>query len=160
MSDDIQHESLQERWLASLHKNSDGHLASDAQAHRHAVQSSHNVAVVYFWQQIEWEGSTVAVLHHEYIHSAQPLPYQDWLARVRHARNTLAVHEWPGFMGFQGWLTQKLKITPLRNNDLLIKIDEKGARGVRITFSRRAYTDETRSADKKTRGKRTCRSGV
>jgi hypothetical protein len=55
-----------------------------------------------------------------------------------------------------GWMTSFIRITPLRNGDLFIKIDKDGATGVRLAFSPRTVKHETRDkakAKQKTRAR-------
>jgi len=134
---------LQDRVLRSLHRSPDGHLAASRKAHKESVLDTHNVATLYVYTK-EDDGYT---MHEHYVFSHQPLQYKEWLEVVIKECFQLEANKSEIFYGVYGWLTGHLRITPMRNGDLFIKIDAEGAKGVRLTFdprknSRRAHNEK------------------
>lgn len=124
-------ELLADRLVRSLHRNPDGHLAGNQQDHKNSIELGHNVAVIYIYTEHE-DGYQ---LHEHYIYSSQPRTYKSWLEAVTEEINRIVDEADQTFYGVYGWATAHIKITPLRNGDLFIKVDNAGARGVRLSFS-------------------------
>jgi hypothetical protein len=122
---------LADRIVRSLHRNADGHLSTASNNHKRSIEHSHNVAVLYLYSEEEPEAY---VLHEHYVYNPKPANYFSW-RRIVHdeVRRVLRTAE-VELYGVYGWVTSHVPITPLRNGDLFIKIDEYGARGVRLTF--------------------------
>lgn len=131
---------LADRLLRSLHRNKDGHLAQAYNRHPHGVEERHNVAILYCYTLTEG----AYTLYQHFVHSQTSLNYKGWLSLV--IAEGIQLHKFSGenFYGVYGWLTSTVAITPLRNGDLFIKIDKEGARGVRLAFSARKASNETR----------------
>lgn len=124
-------ELLMDRLVRSLHRNTDGHLAGNQQGHKESIELNHNVAVLYIYTVHE-DGYE---LGEHYIYSSEPRTYKSWLEAVNEEIDTLVDEADKTFLGVYGWATAHVKITPLRNGDLFIKVDKTGARGVRLSFS-------------------------
>lgn len=122
---------LQDRLLRSLHRNRDGHLAGSKKQHFDSVLETHNIATLYVYTADAESYS----LHEHYVFSHDPLSYKEWLDLVINECFALEDAGLRTYFGVYGWLTNYLRITPLRNGDLFIKIDSEGATGVRLTFN-------------------------
>jgi hypothetical protein len=125
---------LQDRLMRSLHRNKDGHLAANRESHKTSISTEHNIATLYVYS-IDDDGAYM--LHEHYIFSHQPLSYKEWLALVIRECFELDAEKADSYHGVYGWLTNHLRITPMRTGDLFIKIDGEGATGVRLTFDSR-----------------------
>jgi hypothetical protein len=123
---------LRDRLLRTLHKNVDGHLAVDREAHKTAVADNHNAATLFVYT----EEPDAFTLHEHYIYSDKPLTYKQWNVNVQKEAHKILANL-KTLHGIYGWLTTNIFITPLRNGDLFIKVDKNGAHGVRISFSPR-----------------------
>lgn len=121
---------LVDRVLRSLHRNKEGHLSAHQRKHIQAIETSHNVAVLYVYT-VEDDSY---MLHEHYVFSFKPCTYKRWFQIVQEEMERLRENMPDNFYGVYGWLTSYLQITPLRTGDLLIKIDAEGASGVRLTF--------------------------
>lgn len=122
---------LADRLVRSLHRNDDGHLASNQQSHESSVELRHNVAVLYIYTTCE-DGH---MLHEHYIYSSEPLSYKAWRDAVFEEIDQLNEERDESFIGVHAWATAFIKITPMRTGDLFIKVDEMGATGVRLAFN-------------------------
>lgn len=122
---------LQDRLMRSLHRNKDGHLAGSKKDHADAVLTTHNIATLYIYTV----DSNAYMLYEHYVFSHDPLTYQEWLALV--VRECFKIEEAKSstYYGIYGWLTNYMRITPMRNGDLFIKISDEGAKGVRLAFN-------------------------
>lgn len=136
---------LADRVLRSLHRNRDGHLAVSANCHPRSVLPVHNMAVLFCYTQDD----DAYILHEHYLHSFEPQTYKRWLAAVLEEAEALEKYSGENFYGVYGWSTAYVKITPLRNGDLFIKVDADGARGVRLSFSTRTSKQTTRNEKKR-----------
>lgn len=123
---------LQDRLLRSLHKNEHGHLAGGAKEHRDSVSLEHNVAILHIYRI---DADKAYYLEEEYLYSSEPLNYQGWRDVVFEEVDRLTDDPPEGFHGVYGWTTALISITPLRQGDLLIKVDKEGARCVRLAFN-------------------------
>lgn len=121
---------LADRLLRSLHRNTDGHLSSSVRDHRESVLASHNIAVLYVYTVAD----DAYMLHEHYVFSYETLSYEQWLLVAYAECKLLYTNPVKDFHGVYGWQTSYLRITPLRNGDLFIKIDKEGVTGVRLTF--------------------------
>jgi len=122
---------LADRLLRSLHRNIDGHLSSSIRDHNESVLTTHNIAVLYVYTIID----DAYMLHEHYVFSYEPLIYAQWKPIVYEECKLLYDNPVKAFHGVYGWQTSYLRITPLRNGDLFIKIDKEGVTGVRLAFS-------------------------
>lgn len=139
---------LADRLLRSLHRGKDGHLASAHNVHKAGVADEHNVAVLYCYTFDDG----LYTLHHHYVHSETPLTYKKWSDLALSEAKRLHRNSGPNFQGVYGWITSRVQITPLHTGDIFIKIDEEGARGVRLSFSSRKAGNEARKkAQRRTR---------
>ena len=136
---------LADRLLRSLHKNTDGHLSSSIRDHKESVLTSHNIAVLYVYTLVD----NAYTLHEHYIYSYEPLLYLQWRALVYEECKKLYANPVKDFHGVYGWQTSYLRITPLRNGDLFIKIDKDGVTGVRLTFSSASDKSDAHTKAKK-----------
>lgn len=128
---------IADRLLESLHRNRDGHLASSRAEHGEAVESSHNLAVLYLYVRDESEPGEWYFMHEHYVFSHDPRSYKEWLKIVRAEMLALWNNRTAAYLGCYGWATQRLPVTPLRTGDLFIRIDKDGAHGARLTFGPR-----------------------
>ena len=126
-------ELLQDRLLRSLHRNKDGHLASSKKTHLESVDSGHNIATLYVYT---FQDDSY-MLHSHYVYSHEPLQYKEWLDLVVRECFAIEADKTEAYHGIYGWTTGFLRITPMRNGDLFIKIDDDGATGVRLSFNPR-----------------------
>lgn len=131
---------LQDRLVRSLHRNNDGHLAG---SHRgHETDRDHNVAVLYVYTR---DPDGLYTLHEHYAYSEKSLNYKEWCKYAHEeARKIAQQYSKKDLHGVYGWNTAFIQITPLRTGDLFIKIDEKGAHGVRLSFGSRTSKRQTR----------------
>jgi hypothetical protein len=126
---------LLDKLLRTLHRNKDGHLATDQQAHRAAIEENHNAAVLYIYTVDDAEQYT---LNTHYVYGGhEPNSYESWREIVNAEVDDLNDNAAEGWHGVYGWTTTVIRITPLRNGDLFIAIDDNGARGVRLAFNTR-----------------------
>lgn len=116
--------------MRSLHRNRDGHLAGSKKTHIQSVEDEHNIATLYVYT-VEDEFYS---LHEHYVYSHEPLQYKQWLELVVRECFKLEDNASDAYYGVFGWCTGKLRITPMRNGDLFIKVDSEGATGVRLSF--------------------------
>jgi hypothetical protein len=130
---------LRDRLLRSLHRNSDGHLATTSHSHEKAISDAHNAAVLYIYTRER----NAYTLHEKYIYSHDPHTYKEWQETVFSHIDSLLKNRPKDWHGVYGWLTSTIVITPLRTGDLLIKVDKDGARGVRLSFDTRKAKHET-----------------
>lgn len=131
---------LLDRLLRSLHRARDGHLAAYARCHESQVEETHNVAVLYVYTL----DSGAHMLHEHYIYSHKPCSYSEWHSLV--VDECLSLQDAvDGFYGAYGWLTSHLSFTPLRTGDLFIRIDARGATGVRLSFDTRKSEQDAHS---------------
>lgn len=135
------HDLMADRLLRSLHKNADGHLSSHDRKHTQSVLPSHNIAVLYIYIV---EGETYS-LQERYVYSYEPRSYRQWKEAVLSECRSLS-H--PNLYGVYGWLTNYLRVTPLRSGDLFIKIDKQGAKGVRLAFDPKETNRQARHEKK------------
>lgn len=139
---------LKDRLLRSLHRDSNGHLSSDRKKHKTDVEKSHNVAVLFIYAQAD-DAVGMFTLHERYLYSDRPLNYWSW-RRIVHDECRRTASTWGNnLLGIFGWFTASIQVTPLREGDLFIKVDDAGATGVRIAFSARKSVHETRSKKSK-----------
>lgn len=122
---------LQVRLIKSLHRNRDGHLSASRKGHVESVSNEHNVATLYVYTV---DGDAY-MLHEHYVFSHEPLQYKEWLQLVVRECFALEDNRSDTYYGVYGWLTNRLRITPMRTGDLFIKIDAEGATGVRLSFN-------------------------
>lgn len=122
---------LADRLLRSLHRNTDGHLSSSIRNHSDSVLTTHNIAILYVYTLAD----NAYTLHEHYVYSFEPLPYEQWKPLVYAECKLLYENPVRDFHGVYGWQTSFLRITPLRNGDLFIKVDKDGVTGVRLSFS-------------------------
>jgi hypothetical protein len=134
---------LQDRLMRSLHRNRDGHLSGSKKGHSDAVLETHNIATLYVYTA----DSDSYMLHEHYIFSHTPLSYADWLKLVIRECFKIEESRSDSYYGIYGWMTNFLRITPMRTGDLFIKIDSEGAKGVRLTFN--TGTDKYEAHNKK-----------
>jgi hypothetical protein len=133
---------LADRLIRSLHRNTDGHVAANQQQHESSVELAHNVAILYIYTV---DADEAYMLHEHYVYSHEPCNYQAWLEIVNNEIEGITANPVKGFVGIYGWSTGHVKITPLRNGDLFIKIDKDGARCVRLAFNNGKAKRKTRS---------------
>ncbi len=76
-------------------------------------------------------------LHQHYVFSHESLSYKEWLKIVVRECFRLEDNASEIYYGVYGWLTNHMRITPMRTGDLFIKIDSEGVKGVRLTFNTR-----------------------
>lgn len=124
---------LRDRLMRSLHRNKDGHLAAAANRHSKAIENAHNVAVLFCYTRDDDEFT----MHEHYLYAPDARGYKQWSKLAVEEAKNLHKYSEENFHGVYGWSTAYVKITPLRNGDLFIKIDVDGARGVRLAFSSR-----------------------
>lgn len=122
---------LADRLVRSLHRNEDGHLAGNQKAHELAIEATHNVAILYIYTVLKDE----YMLHEHYVYSSESCNYKQWRKIAHDETDKLNANHRDDYIGVYGWATARVKITPLRNGDLFITIDNDGARGVRLSFS-------------------------
>lgn len=122
---------LRDRLLRSLHRNGDGHLAAASNRHKQAIEAVHNMAVLFCYTCEDDEYT----MHEHYLYAPDARGYKQWSKLALNEAINLHKYSEDNFHGVFGWVTAYVKITPLRNGDLFIKIDVEGARGVRLTFS-------------------------
>jgi hypothetical protein len=136
---------LRDRLLRSLHRDQNGHLAASRREHKNSVADQHNVAVLFLYSK-EDEAYT---LHEYYMHHPKPANYWSWRRIVvEECKRLYRNRNWATWHGVYGWFTTFIQITPMRTNDLFIKVDATGATGVRLSFNRRGTQHETRTAKK------------
>lgn len=140
-------ELLQDRLLRSLHRNRDGHLAGSKKTHEESIDESHNIATLYIYTV---EDATY-MLHTHYVYTHEPLTYKEWLKAVIRECFAIEDDKTDAYYGIYGWCTGFLRVTPMRNGDLFIKVDSEGATGVRLSFSPRTGK---RNAYNKTKSKK------
>jgi hypothetical protein len=125
---------LGDRLVRSLHKSPTGHLSTNPKNHRDYIMEEHNVAILYVYTGTEKVGYE---MHEHYIYSDLPCSYTEWGRMVAQEGRRLERQRVSNYLGVYGWQTGRVHITPLRNGDLFIKIDEQGAHGVRLSFGPR-----------------------
>lgn len=136
---------LRDRLLRSLHRDQNGHLAGSRREHKSAVEELHNIAVLFLYTK----DSEAYMLHEYYVHHHKPANYWSWRRIVIDECQMLYRNrDWTTWHGVYGWMTTHIQITPMRTNDLFIKIDATGATGVRLAFNRRRNKHETRTTKK------------
>jgi hypothetical protein len=149
-AEDLLHDDnnlLADKLLRSLHRNKSGHLASSHNTHKSECAESHNVAVLYCYTFED----DLYTLHYHYVHSSEPLTLSQWTSLAMSEARSLNRNSGHNFYGVYGWLTAYIQITPLRNGDLFIKVDEEGARGVRLSFNTRKANNAARKKTKHSR---------
>lgn len=123
---------LSDRLIRSLHRNPDGHLHISYAQHKSAIEKDHNVVILYVYTEDPEGGYTV---HEHYVYDdGKSHSYREWNRIAQKEALRLARGADKSFYGVYGWTTGFIQITPLRTGDLFIKIDDQGARGVRLTF--------------------------
>jgi hypothetical protein len=135
---------LADRLLRSLHRNTDGHLSSSIRDHYTSVLTTHNIAVLYIYTLAD----NAYMLHEHYVFSYDPLPYEQWQPVVYNECKLLYANPVKDFYGVYGWQTSHLRITPLRNGDLFIKIDKDGVVSVRLSFGSLSNKHDAHSKEK------------
>ena|SRR6187399_203614 len=122
---------LGDRLVRSLHKAPTGHLSGNPKRHKDCVHDDHNIAVLYIYTGTEKHGYE---MHEHYIYSDLPCSYTEWSRMVQEEGRRLELSPSADYIGVYGWQTARVSVTPLRNGDLFIKIDDQGAHGVRLAF--------------------------
>jgi hypothetical protein len=126
-------ELLQDRLLRSLHRNIDGHLSGSKKSHFESIDDTHNIATLYVYT---FQDDSY-MLHTHYVYTHEPLRYKEWLQLVIRECFAIEADKTDVYHGIYGWVTGFLRITPMRNGDLFIKVDADGATGVRLSFNPR-----------------------
>lgn len=126
---------LLDRLVRGLYRNKDGFLAPDERNPKHHVDDLHNAVCLYIYAE-DVDGFYTLNMYYVY-GGRDPHTYDDWRDIAFDAVDELNKQAEEKRYGIYGWSTTTIHVTPIRTGDLFIAIDEKGVRGVRISFDTR-----------------------
>lgn len=123
-----------DRLVRSLYRNKDGLLCVNEKNHKSAIDEMHNAVCLYVYYQ----DSGMYMIDAYYVYAYdKPESYEEWRQIAWSATDDLNKKPPEGFYGVYGWLTTNIRVSVIRNGDMMIKVDAEGATGVRISFNRR-----------------------
>lgn len=123
---------LLDRLVRGLHRNKDGFLSVDEKHPKRSIDEWHNAVCLYIYTIDD----DLYTLNTHYVYGGyEPHTYEEWLSIANAEVDRLNEQAGSNWHGVYGWSTTTIRITPIRNGDLFIAIDDEGARGVRISFS-------------------------
>lgn len=135
---------LLDRLVRSLYRNKDGFLAPDERSPKKHIDEWHNAVCLYIYSIDD----NLYTLNTYYVFGGfESHTYEEWCEIAHSAVDELNEQQsGRNWHGVYGWSTTTIKITPIRNGDLFIAIDDEGVRGVRISFSSRKAKRATRKS--------------
>lgn len=123
---------LLDRLVRSLHRNADGFLSTDEKNPKRSIDDWHNAVCLYIYTVDDG----FYTLNCYYVYGGdEPHTYEEWKQIAFEATDELNKQQKDNWYGVYGWSTTTIRITPIRNNDLFIAIDDDGVRSVRVAFN-------------------------
>jgi hypothetical protein len=123
---------LLDRLVRGLHRNKDGFLSVNEKNPKHSIDVLHNAVCLYIYTVDDG----LYTLNTYYVYGGrEPHKYEEWREIAFSEIDQLNDDSGSNWHGVYGWSTTTIRITPIRNGDLFVAIDAKGARGVRVSFS-------------------------
>jgi hypothetical protein len=123
---------LLDRLVRGLHRNKDGFLSVNEKNPKHSIDVLHNAVCLYIYTVDDG----LYTLNTYYVYGGrEPHTYEEWREIAFSEIDQLNDDSGSNWHGVYGWSTTTIRITPIRNGDLFVAIDAKGARGVRVSFS-------------------------
>jgi hypothetical protein len=130
-----------DRLVRSLYRNKDGLLCVNEKNHKSAIDEMHNAICLYIYYQEA--GMYMIDAYYVYAYD-KPESYEEWCEIAWSAVDELNEKPPQGFYGVYGWITTNIRVSVIRNGDMMIKVDAEGATGVRISFNRRSKGGKAR----------------
>lgn len=127
---------LLDRLVRSLHRNSDGFLSTDEKNPKRSIDEWHNAVCLYIYA-VDDDGFYTLNCYYVYGGDDEPHTYEEWRAVAFESVDELNEQQKGNWYGVYGWSTTTIRITPIRNGDLFVAIDDDGVRSVRVAFNSR-----------------------
>jgi hypothetical protein len=143
---------LKRNLLTSLHRNTALHLSANRQ--KHEIGENHNCVTLFFFMKAELpdvpdDSDDHCCVQEVKLFHYTPLTYDQWLTLVNKEHKKYPQRPKGNFICFYGWRTYHLPVTPIRNGDIWIKVDNEGVRHVCFSFGQRKIHRDNKDEKKR-----------